>query len=48
MVFVRLFQSQLTDDVKKVGTLSYDEWEALNIYTVFAFKKMNEIGGLSV
>jgi len=32
----------LSEDVKMVGTLSRDEWEALNIYTVFAFKKMNE------
>ena len=23
-----------------VGTLSQDEWEALTIYTVFAFKKI--------
>ena len=23
-----------------VGTLSKDEWEALTVYTVFAFKKM--------
>ena len=25
---------------EQVGTLSRDEWEALTIYTVFAFKKM--------
>ena len=37
-----LYQSQLTDDVRMVGTISKDEWEALNIYTIFAFKKMHE------
>jgi hypothetical protein len=25
------------------GTLTRDEWEALTIYTVFAFKKIKEI-----
>ena len=25
---------------EQVGTMFRDEWEALNIYTVFAFKKM--------
>jgi len=30
-----------THDCEQVGTLSRDEWEALTIYTVFAFKKMS-------
>jgi hypothetical protein len=29
--------------ISSCGTLTRDEWEALTIYTVFAFKKIREI-----
>jgi len=34
-------QKSLGDEVRMVGTMSRDEWEALNIYTVLVFKKMS-------
>jgi len=37
----RFAESKITEDGQVIGTLSEDEWQALNIYTVFAFKKMN-------
>ena len=35
-----LFDLKLFLSPQVVGTLSQDEWEALTIYTVFAFKKI--------
>jgi len=37
----RFAEGKITENGQVIGTLSEDEWEALNIYTVFAFKKMN-------
>ena len=44
--FYSLFSTAIFDlkimflSTQVVGTLSQDEWEALTIYTVFAFKKI--------
>eukprot|EP00088_Acartia_fossae_P014760 TRINITY_DN1795_c0_g1_i2.p1 TRINITY_DN1795_c0_g1~~TRINITY_DN1795_c0_g1_i2.p1 ORF type:complete len:378 (-),score=82.01 TRINITY_DN1795_c0_g1_i2:174-1307(-) len=34
-------ENEVKDSSETVGTLSSHEWEALNIYTIFAFKKMS-------
>lgn len=34
-------ERSLSDSVRSVGTMSSHEWEALNVYTVFAFKKIS-------
>jgi hypothetical protein len=38
-----VLQAVLGGEEGPCGTLTKDEWEALTIYTVFAFKKIKEI-----